>query len=192
MELIGKTLAFRSGEYDIRGKIVETEAYLGGEDPASHAYRGVTPRNQVMFGEGGFSYVYFTYGFHYCFNVVTEKEGVAGAVLIRAVEPLSEVPLMKQRRKCEKLTNLTNGPGKLTQAFGITGKDSGRDLTEEDFHIDMDLEEEDFLQIGVSSRIGIREAVHFPYRFFLKESPFVSCFNGSGKVLCPPLALKNK
>lgn len=183
-ELIGKFLVFQSENKILRGKIVETEAYRGSEDPASHAYRGVTPRTKVMFGEAGFSYVYFTYGFHYCFNVVTEKSGTAGAVLIRAVEPLSGIHLMKKRRGTEKPSELTNGPAKLTQAFGITTKHSNLDLTVRDLHLEEDfiaantngkICEEHFINIGVSTRIGIRDGREFLYRFFLKDSPFVSC-----------------
>src|SRR3989338_6570908 len=119
-ELIGKVLIFKQGDNFLSGKIVETEAYFGANDPASHAYRGVTPRNRVMFGQAGMSYVYFTYGNHHCLNIVTETEGVPGAVLIRALEPISGVPIM-QRRRGKKITReqLTNGPGKLAQALGI-------------------------------------------------------------------------
>ena len=102
-ELIGKVLVFKENGTKISGKIVETEAYFGAKDPASHAYRGMTPRNRVMFGAPGVSYVYFTYGNHHCLNVVTEKEGTAGAVLIRALEPISGVPIM-QRRRGKKIT----------------------------------------------------------------------------------------
>src|SRR3989338_10306073 len=98
-ELIGKVLIFKQGDNFLSGKIVETEAYFGANDPASHAYRGVTPRNRVMFGPAGKTYVYFTYGNHYCLNIVTEKEGVAGAVLIRALEPLGGIDMMRKNRR---------------------------------------------------------------------------------------------
>ena len=132
-ELIGKILVLKENGMTLSGKIVETEAYFGTQDPASHAYRGVTPRNQVMFGAPGISYVYFTYGSHHCLNVVTEKEDVAGAVLIRSLEPIDGVAIMRKRRGNVNEEQLTNGPGKLTQAFGITREHSGIDLTSGSF-----------------------------------------------------------
>lgn len=172
-ELIGKILSFRQNGIVIQGRIVETEAYFGTNDPASHAYRGPTPRARVMFGPPGFSYVYFTYGNHHCLNVVTEKESVAGAVLIRAVEPLSGIEAMKKRRSTHEIQKLTNGPGKLTQAFGITREHSGKDLTAGSFCI-LEPEEKMPLSINVTTRIGISRAKEMPYRFYLAASPFVS------------------
>ena len=173
-ELIGKILSFEQDGKMFQGRIVETEAYFGMNDPASHAYRGPTPRAKIMFGPPGFSYVYFTYGNHHCLNIVTEKETAAGAVLIRALEPLSEIEVMKKRRSTTDVKNLTNGPGKLTQAFGITRKDSGKDLTLDSFCI-VDDDEETLLAVQVTTRIGISKAKEMPYRFYLKTSPFVSC-----------------
>ena len=173
-ELIGKILSFEQSGKMIQGRIVETEAYFGIQDPASHAFRGPTPRAKVMFGTPGFSYVYFTYGNHHCFNVVTEKESVAGAVLIRALEPLSEIEMMKERRLTQDVRKLTNGPGKLTQAFGITREHSGRDLMAKLFCI-IEGNEKETLSINVTTRIGISRAKEMPYRFYLSTSPFVSC-----------------
>lgn len=173
-ELIGKILSFEQDGKLFQGRIVETEAYFGMNDPASHAYGGPTPRAKIMFGPPGFSYVYFTYGNHHCLNIVTEKETVAGAVLLRALEPLSEIELMKQRRSTTDVKKLTNGPGKLTRAFGITREDSGKDLTLDSFCI-VDGEGETPLAIQVTTRIGISRAKEMPYRFYLKTSPFVSC-----------------
>lgn len=174
-ELIGKVLVLRQNGVVLSGKIVETEAYFGAHDPASHAYRGVTPRNQVMFGPAGFSYVYFTYGNHHCLNVVTEKEDVAGAVLIRALVPISGISVMeKNRGGYVSHQQLTNGPGKLTQAFGITRKRSGVDLTKGDSFCMTEGRECDVLDIQVTTRIGISRAQHMPYRFYLSNSPFVS------------------
>ncbi len=172
-ELIGKILSFEQNGHVFQGKIIETEAYFGTQDPASHAYRGPTPRAKVMFGPPGFSYVYFTYGNHHCLNVVTEKKDTAGAVLIRALEPLSEIELMKKRRSTNDLKNLTNGPGKLTQAFGITRDHSCKDLTHRSFCISENVEREP-LSIQVTKRIGISRAKELPYRFYLMSSPFVS------------------
>lgn len=173
-ELLGKRLVFKGAKSVFSGMVVETEAYLGSEDPASHAFRGPTPRNRIMFGSPGFSYVYFTYGFHHCFNVTTEREGVAGAVLIRAVEPLLGIDSMKQNRNCiSELINLTNGPGKLAQAFGLSREHSGLDLTSNEFHFETGVYSP-YLWIGTSSRIGIKHGKEYDYRFFIQDSPYVS------------------
>ena len=114
--LLGKYLVFGN----LKGIIVETEAYLGYNDPGCHASRGQTLRNAPMFGPAGNIYVYLIYGMYYCFNIVSGKIGEGEAVLIRALEPIEGIPLMQKRRKTTKLENLCSGPGKLTQAFGIT------------------------------------------------------------------------
>ncbi|PIQ86040.1 MAG: 3-methyladenine DNA glycosylase [Candidatus Omnitrophica bacterium CG11_big_fil_rev_8_21_14_0_20_45_26] len=173
IELIGKILVFSNARLTIKGRIVETEAYFGSQDPASHAYHGRTPRNQVMFGPPGFSYVYFTYGFHHCFNVVTEKEGTAGAVLIRALEPLEGIDVMKERRQTQDIENLTSGPGKLTQAFGLTRDYSGLDLTGQQLFLEGEVCEQTST-IQATPRIGIKKATKALYRFILKDSPYVS------------------
>ncbi|KKP68865.1 MAG: hypothetical protein UR66_C0003G0130 [Candidatus Moranbacteria bacterium GW2011_GWE1_35_17] len=118
-ELLGKVLIYKNKDQIISGIIVETEAYVGPKDLASHASRGKTPRNEVMFGEAGHWYIYLIYGFYNCLNIVTEEKNYPAAVLIRAVEPLEGISLMEINRKTKKLENLTSGPGKLCQAFGI-------------------------------------------------------------------------
>src|SRR3989338_2669946 len=172
-ELIGKILVFRGKEGPVSGRIVETEAYLGSGDPASHAFRGPTPRNKVMFGPAGFSYVYFTYGNHHCLNFVTEKAGVPGAVLIRALEPRSGVSIMKRNRRTDDLRNLTNGPGKLTQAVGISREQSGIDLTGENFCVSAE-NPGAFVHIQPATRIGISRARERLLRFYEKDSLFIS------------------
>ena len=111
------------------GIIIETEAYLGEKDPGSHAFKGKTKRTQIMYGEAGKAYVYLCYGKYYLLNVVTEATGTPGAVLIRALEPVEGIEIMKQRRSPQNTVELTNGPGKLTQALGVTKQHNGVDMT---------------------------------------------------------------
>lgn len=129
-DLLGKTLVRKIGNTEISGTITETEAYRYKDDPASHAYRGMTERNKAMFGQVGCAYVYFTYGMYYCFNVVAKNDSYdAGAVLIRALEPKKGINYMIKNRKTSVVSNLSNGPGKLTQSLKITKKQYGEDLT---------------------------------------------------------------
>ena len=173
-ELLGKQLVRHTNNTRLAGKIVEVEAYRGSDDPGSHAYRGMTPRNRLMFGEGGFAYVYFTYGKHYCFNVTTGREDVPGAVLIRALEPVSGIETMRRSRGMKRVRDLTNGPGKLTEAMGITKQQNGLDLTEGgELFIRKPRVEEDF-EVVVARRVGIRVGVEKPWRFYIKNNKFVS------------------
>ncbi len=128
-ELLGKTLVRKIGKKTISGIITETEAYRYKDDPASHAFRGRTDRNKVMFGEVGIAYVYFTYGMHYCVNAVARSSSYdAGAVLIRAIKPENGIEAMLKNRGIDTIGNLTNGPAKLTQAMKISKKQYGEDL----------------------------------------------------------------
>jgi len=156
----------------LAGKIVEAEAYRGSRDPASHAFRGLTGRNRVMFGEAGHSYVYLSYGNHWMFNVVTEKEGVPGAVLIRAIEPIEGVSTMKTRRGLSSAADLASGPGKLTKAFAINRELNGEDLVESHRLFVESGNRAD--RIKASSRVGISEGVERQWRYFIRDSPFVS------------------
>jgi len=173
-DLLGKYLIRHLNDENIVAKIVEVEAYRGSDDPASHAYKGQTPRNQLMFGKAGFSYVYFTYGKHYCLNVTTEKEGIPGAVLIRAIEIMDGLELARRNRKANSLVNLSNGPGKLTEALNITKIHNGLDLTERNElfirHSEIDRSHE----ITMSRRIGIKAGSEKLWRFYIKDSTFVS------------------
>ena len=156
----------------LSGMIVETEAYRGAEDPASHAYRGRTKRNTVMFGEGGHAYVYFSYGFHWCLNLTTEPAGRAGAVLIRAVEPIDGLETMLRNRSLDSDEHVTDGPGKLTQALGIDSGLNGEDLVTSD---KLFVEEGKRMEkSGSSPRVGIRRGVEFKWRFFVRGNRFVS------------------
>jgi DNA-3-methyladenine glycosylase len=176
-DLLGKHLVRKSGRTLLVGKIVEVEAYLGDRDPASHAYRGKTKRNEVMFRTGGHLYVYFTYGMHYCANVVTGKEGTGHAVLIRAIEPVSGLAAMRKNRKPPaggtQQFGMTNGPAKLCQALGIERIDNGTDLLGDDIFLARRTPSSP-LTIGRSPRIGITKARHHPWRFFLKGNPWIS------------------
>ena len=176
-ELLGKTLCRRVGKNLLTGIIVEVEAYLGGKDPASHTYRGKTKRNEVMFKEGGHLYVYFTYGMHFCANVVTEDEGIGHAVLLRAIEPVEGIHFMKKRRGMEDRDGmrflLTNGPAKLCQALGISRKENGTDLLGNEIFIAEGVALPRS-QLGISTRIGIRNAAEKKWRFYIKGNEFIS------------------
>jgi DNA-3-methyladenine glycosylase len=170
-DLLGKQLVRRSPEGTAAGRIVEVEAYLGRDDPASHAFRGPTPRARIMYGRGGVAYVYFSYGTHWCMNVVTGPRGTAGAVLIRALEPAAGIDLMRARRGRAALFELCSGPGKLARALGITGADNGADLVRS--HLVLE-DGPAPAEIAVSPRIGITRNAEAPLRFFDAASPHVS------------------
>lgn len=154
------------GTYLVRGplraRIVEVEAYRSADDPASHAYRSRTKRNDVMFGPPGRAYVYFNYGVHWMLNVVAHAEGNAAAVLIRAAEPLEGLDLMRTNRGVDDVHNLLSGPGKLCKAFGITAEDNGRDLFEGAFRLEPG---EKPKQILAGPRVGITVGTEHPWRF---------------------------
>lgn len=164
------------------GLIVETEGYIGPVDPACHAYTGRTRRNEVMWNEPGHAYVYFTYGNHWMLNVVTERADYAAAVLIRAVQPLAGIELMRLRRRPELRKartddrNLTNGPAKLCQAFGISGELNGISLQGPELYISSPSLPDTLppFEIVVTTRIGISRGVDLPWRFYVKGNPFVS------------------
>jgi len=178
-ELLGKILVKSQGKEILAGKIVEVEAYHGDIDEAAHSYGGVTKRNEIMFEAGGYLYVYFTYGAHHCCNVVTGKKGQGTAVLIRAVEPVVGLTSMIKNRFGRKLKNdkeifnLTSGPGKVCQAFNFDRNQSGTDLTGKEIFI-LGGEKVKRKDIGVSKRIGITRSVDLPWRFFIKDNPYLS------------------
>jgi DNA-3-methyladenine glycosylase len=169
-DLLGKVLVHGA----TGGIIVETEAYLGLRDAASHAYCGMTARNKVMFGPPGYAYVYFIYGMYECVNVVAEEEGSAGAVLIRALEPVMGVDLMQIRRPgAKRLRDLASGPGKLTIAMGITRALNGVDVTKGSLVV-RDRRGAEAFGITAGPRIGITKCADWPLRFTITGSEFVS------------------
>jgi len=171
-DLLGTVLWHDSPQGAAAGRIVETEAYLA-DDPACHASRGMTPRNRVMFGLPGTAYVYFVYGMHYCFNVVTAPPGVGEAVLVRALEPLWNLSLMRTRRGAKTDADLCRGPARLVQALGLGRADNGRDLCSGPLVILPGWREEGE-KVSVSPRIGIVAGRDLPLRFYLAGNPFVS------------------
>ncbi len=173
-ELLDKSLVRRTPAGDIIGRIVEVEAYKGRDDPASHAHRGKTRRNQLMFGRAGLAYVYFIYGNHFCLNATTERLGIPGAVLIRAVEILRGVELARNNRKTRNLVTLTNGPGKLTQALNITGAQNGVDLTTAGELFIAAYPSAGQFKIATSTRVGVKQGYAKPWRFYIEGNSFVS------------------
>lgn len=173
--LLGKIFVMDAGHGNtpLKGRIVETEAYLAGEDEASHAWRGRTHRNRAMFGPPGTLYVYFSYGCHYLANIVSEPEGSAGAVLLRAMEPVEGIDEMRRRRGTDDLLSLMSGPGKLTQALGIGPEHYAESLVGSRCWIE-DAPELSSAKIGTSPRIGISRSAGLPWRKFVIDSPHVS------------------
>jgi DNA-3-methyladenine glycosylase len=178
-DLLGKIL-LREGEFHLTARIVEVEAYLGENDPAAHAAAGNTARNSILFGPPGYAYVYFIYGNHYCLNVSCEREGKAGSVLFRALEPLLGLEEMARARGItmsgpRDLPPLTSGPGRLAQAFGITRvRDNGCDLTFPGSGLWIGQDGFQATTIQITPRIGITKATDEPLRFILAGNPFLS------------------
>ncbi len=168
--LLGKLLVHRGAA----GRIVEVEAYLGHDDPAAHASRGLTSRTRVLFGPPGHAYVYLIYGMYECLNLVAEPAGSPGCVLIRAIEPLCGLESMRLRRPgARRVEELASGPGKLTLALGITRKLNGADVVNGPLQV-RELPGEPAFLISATPRIGIRRATGRPLRFVIAGSPFLS------------------
>lgn len=157
----------------VAGRIVETEAYHESE-PACHAYAGLTPRTRVLFGPPGRAYVYRSYGIHALLNAVCEPEGIGAAVLIRALEPLEGVGIMRERRGMTRAEDLCSGPGKLTVALGVGLEDNGADLAGSGVRIEPPAPGERTTAIETGTRIGISRAAELPWRFCAAASPYVS------------------
>ena len=172
-ELLGAVLEHRTAEGTVRGRIVETEAYLGPHDPACHAAAGLTERTRILHGPPGHAYVYFIYGMHWCFNAVTREAGHGSAVLVRALEPLSGLALMRRRREIDDDVGLTSGPARLCEAFAIGRSQNGVRLDRGPLRILQGLSVPDE-SVLITPRIGIRKAADWPLRFLVKQNPFVS------------------
>jgi DNA-3-methyladenine glycosylase len=177
--LLGKTFVRINNNKILSGRIVEVEAYNGSTDEASHSFKGKTSRNEVMFKSGGLLYVYFTYGMHFCGNIVTGKEGSGCAVLLRGIEPIDGIEEMSLNRygktnlTVKEKISLTNGPAKICQAFGIDRENNGLDLTGNEIFI-LNSKITPKKKISVSKRIGIKKSVDLPWRFYINDNPFVS------------------
>jgi DNA-3-methyladenine glycosylase len=156
------------------GMIVETEAYPGGDDAASHSFRGITSRTRVLFGPPGHAYVYFIYGMYQCLNLVCEPDGTPGGVLVRALEPLDGIEIMRSRRpSARRLEDLASGPGKLTLALAITLQHNGVDVTRGSLVV-REPAEKRHLDIRVTPRIGITQCADRPLRFLIAGNRSVS------------------
>lgn len=181
--LLGSELWSSGPDGDVGIRIVEVEAYRGGDDPASHCYRGRTARNAVMFGPAGHLYVYFIYGMHFCINVVCLTDGVPGAVLLRAGEILAGGELARQRRPAvRKDIHLASGPARLTSVLGITREHNGIDLTAPDSPVRLltgEPVEEDDVRTG--PRVGVASAADVPWRSWVDGSPAVSTYRRGGR-----------
>jgi DNA-3-methyladenine glycosylase len=164
--LVGATLLVDG----VGGTIVEVEAYHP-EDPASHAFRGRTPRNASMFGPPGHAYVYRSYGIHWCLNLVCEAEGTAAAVLLRALEPRHGLDRMRERRRTDNPRLLCAGPGRLCEALAVTGEHDGASLDEAPFELRVRTRQ---VEVVAAPRIGITRAADLPWRYVLAGSEFVS------------------
>jgi DNA-3-methyladenine glycosylase len=179
-QILGSKLIHETKEGLVSGIITEVEAYMGADDPASHAHRGPTPRNSVMFDEGGLSYVYFIYGMHYCFNITCGPKGLASALLVRAIHPLEGRELMLSRRRGKTKgwgggkkgfgAFLCGGPSKLAQAFGIERKHNGLALLDRKSPLRLERALSfKKAQISLGPRIGISKAKDFPWRFLVQD-----------------------
>lgn len=180
-DLLGKIFVFNDKRINkkLSAKIVEVEAYDGEVDEAAHTFIGKTDRNKIMFEEGGYLYVYFTYGVHFCANVVTGKKDHGTAVLLRAMEPIEGLDYFFQNRfKKHKINekgkiNLLNGPGKICQAFNINKDQYGIDLTKNEIYL-LESQKIDVSEIVVTQRIGIKKSKELPWRFYIRENPYIS------------------
>ena len=177
-KLLGCLLVHRTSDGVAGGMIVEAEAYVGAVDKACHAYRNRSERTEIMYHDGGYAYVYLIYGMHYCFNVVTGPSGEGNAVLVRALEPVIGLDLMRKRRQTNQLQNLCSGPGKVCQALAVTKEQYGLDLCDPSCPLRLvrfrSIPDD---RITSSPRINVayaEEAAAWPWRFYVKDNMYVS------------------
>lgn len=172
-DIIGKYIVYETPKGRMSARIVEVEAYIGMNDPACHGAVGQTLRNKVMFGDGGYVYIYFIYGMYYCLNFVTEKPGFPSAILLRAAEPMQGIDIMlKNSPKGQNINRILSGPGKFCRAFGLTTKQNGLDLTNKTIYL-----EELFdppVKIVRTERIGVKKGKNLLYRFYDSSSNSIS------------------
>ncbi len=182
-DLLGRVLETTINGIRCRARIVETEAYLGEHDPACHAARGRTRRNEVLYGPPGTAYVYFVYGMHWCVNAVTRRAGLPSAVLIRAAEPLEGVATMRARRGfAVRDADLTSGPARLCQAMGITGRHNGLPLSGPELRV-LEGTPVSRALVLTTPRIGVSAAADWPLRFFVAGSSWVSARAANARFL---------
>jgi DNA-3-methyladenine glycosylase len=172
-ELLGKILVRNLNGKILSGKIVETEAYYGEKDPASRARRGKLPHCELMWEEPGTVFIYMVHN-NWLFNIVTMPKGIASAVLIRALQPLKGIEVMKENRNVSDIKNLTSGPGKLTKALAITKELNGASVTNSKSEVYITEGDNEKFETGKSNRIGVSKDLKKPLRFFIKNNPFVS------------------
>ena len=179
-DLLGLILVHKTKEGITKGKIVEVEAYMGPIDPAAHSYKNIkSGRTEIQYGYGGYAYIYLIYGMYYCMNIVTNTENIPEVVLIRALEPIDGIDLMKQRRKTEKLKNLCSGPGKLCAAMGINKNNYGMDLCGNQLYLEYpdNMFHKESIDIVASKRINIDyagEAKDYLWRYTIKNNDYIS------------------
>lgn len=176
--ILGRLLVHDSPRGRVSGIVVEAEAYRGADDPASHAYRGLTARNAAMFGAAGHAYVYFTYGMHHCLNLVTGRAGAPSAVLVRALEPVDGEPLMRERRGAVPADRLARGPGNVARALGLTRAHDGLDLVGGTLWLADLPPRRRGLRVARGPRIGIRAGLERDWRCWLQGHP---CVSGPGR-----------
>jgi len=186
-ELLGATLRVDSADGAVAVRLTEVEAYEGLDDPASHAFRGVTRRTAVMFGPPGHLYVYFSYGMHWCANVVCQPEGIAGAVLLRAAEVTEGLELAQRRRAGARAErDLARGPARLTKALGLAGPDDGADLLDPAGYVRLSVGDGE-PEVHNSPRVGVNVATDRPWRFWVPGAPSVSPYRaGRPRPSSPP------
>lgn len=192
--LLGRVLVCDAGGARVAGRIVEVEAYRGARDPASHAFRGETPRNRPMFGPPGRAYVYFTYGMHHCLNVVCAREGVAAAVLVRALEPLEGLDAARARRGVAEPARLMRGPGCVARALGLSRAHDGADLVAGPLRVSAAPPRRGGRRVASGPRVGIRAGLEHAWRFWLEGHPCVSgprTARSGRRRGSPPLTLRS-